>query len=232
VKRRVALEIHREDHKVDALGLIFLGAVEQEQAISLVRSYLGPHASLKRVELEGAVLRVEADVRDFPEESQNLVRSARELLRRGVVRGAIGHMEEALRLSALNADALKSLGRIYYRHRHRGAARELLTRAREVSPNDLEVLRLLAEIALHEDRRLAARDYLERVLKVNPADRRARVALARLAQGDADRVRALEPAHGAAGSGATSDDEAPSESPTEPPVAGAAGAGSPPEPRR
>ena len=74
--------------QVAVFGLVFLGALEQEKTLSLLRGYLGPHATLQRVELDDAVLRVVADVRDFPEESQNLVRSARELLRRGVVRGA------------------------------------------------------------------------------------------------------------------------------------------------
>lgn len=190
MKHRISLTIHREDHKVDALGLIFLGAVETEKTLALLRSYLGPHASLRHVELDDAILRVEVDVRDFPEESQNLVRSARELLRRGVVRGAAAQLEEALRLSPLNVDALKTLGRLYYRQRNREAARQFLTRAREIAPADLEILRLLAEIALHEGRRLAAREYLEQLLRTDPTDRHARRSLARLEPGDAERIRA------------------------------------------
>jgi cytochrome c-type biogenesis protein CcmH/NrfG len=209
MKHRLSLTIHREDHKVDALGLVFLGAIEAEKTLSLLRSYLGPHATLRHVELEDAVLRVEVDVRDFPEESQNLVRSARELLRRGVVRGAAGQLEEALRLSPLNADALKTLGRLYYRQRKREAARLFLTRAREVAPTDLEILRLLAEIALHEDRRLAARDYLEQLVRANPADRRARRSLARLEPTDLERIRtAMQPAAVGPEEGAARDEAA------------------------
>jgi cytochrome c-type biogenesis protein CcmH/NrfG len=194
MKHRVSLTIHREDHKVDALGLVFLGAIEREKTLSLLRGYLGPHATLHRVELDDAVLRVEVDVRDFPEESQNLVRSARELLRRGVVRGATQQLEEALRLSPLNVDALKTLGRLYYRQRNRDAARHFLTRAREVAPADTEILRLLAEIALHEGRRLAAREYLEQLLRADPGERHARRSLARLEPTDLERIRgALQP---------------------------------------
>jgi cytochrome c-type biogenesis protein CcmH/NrfG len=189
MKHRVKLTIHREDHKVDALGLVFLGAVEQEKTLSLLRAYLGPHATLHRVELDDAVLNVVVDVRDFPEESQNLVRSARELLRRGVVRGATQQLEEALRLSPLNVEALKTLGRLYYRQRNRDAARQFLTRAREVAPMDVEILRLLAEIALHEGRRLAAREYLEQLLRVDPSERHARRSLARLEPTDLERIR-------------------------------------------
>lgn len=189
MKHRLSLTIHREDHKADALGLVFLGAIEPEKTLKLLRAYLGPHATLRHVELEDTVLRVEVDVRDFPEESQNLVESARELSRRGVVRGAAAQLEEALRLSPLNVDALKTLGRLYYRQRKRDAARQFLTRAREVAPKDLEILRLLAEIALHDNRRLAARDYLEQLVRANPADRRARRSLARLEPADLERIR-------------------------------------------
>ena len=35
MKRRVALEIHREDHKIDALGRIFLGATDRDETLSL-----------------------------------------------------------------------------------------------------------------------------------------------------------------------------------------------------
>ncbi|MFN8601369.1 MAG: hypothetical protein U0842_12965 [Candidatus Binatia bacterium] len=190
MKRRVALEIHREDHKIDALGRIFLGATDRDETLSLLRGYLGPQATLRHVELDDSVLRVEADVREFAEESRNLVTMAREMLRAGRVKAALGQLQEALRLAPLGADALKTLGRVYYRHREREMAKRYLTRAREVAPADLEVLRLLAEIALHEDRRLAAREYLEQVLIVNPNDRRARTALARLQPEDAEHIRA------------------------------------------
>ncbi|MEW6269369.1 MAG: tetratricopeptide repeat protein [Thermodesulfobacteriota bacterium] len=189
MKRRVALEIHREDHKTDALGRVFLGAADRDETLALLRSYLGPQATLRHVELDDAVLRVEVDVREFADESRNLVTMARDLIRAGRVRSAIGQLEEALRLAPLGAEALKSLGRLYYRHRDREMARRYLTRAREVAPADIEVLRLLAEIALHEDRRLAAREYLQQVLLVRPNDRRARTALARLAPEDAEHIR-------------------------------------------
>ncbi len=180
MKRRALLEIHRDDHKYDALGQIFLGAIEGEEILALLRRYLGPAASLHRVELDDDVLRVEADLREFPEESSNLVEVGRSMLRKGLGRSAIGALEEALRLAPLNAEALKTIGRWHYRRREREAARRYLVRARESDPGDYEILRLLAEIAIHEDRRLEARGYLERVLRARPGDQRARAALARL----------------------------------------------------
>ncbi len=207
MKRRVALEIRREDHKTDALGRIFLGATGREETLALLRSYLGPQVTLRHVELDDAVLHVEVDVREFATESHNLVVMARELARAGRVRAATGQLEEALRLAPLSAEALKALGRIHYRHRDREAARRYLTRAREVAPADIEVLRLLAEIALHEDRRLAAREYLEQVLRVRPNDRRARTALARLTPEDTELIRTALRRRAAAESGGGSPEE-------------------------
>ncbi|MDG2305632.1 MAG: tetratricopeptide repeat protein [Candidatus Binatia bacterium] len=189
MRRRVYLEIHREDHKNDALGLVFLGALEPERCLELLKNYLGPHAKLKQVEVDDSVLRVEADVREFAEESQNLVRMARDMMRAGRMKGALGQFEEALRLSPLNEHALKGLGRLYYRSRQRDEARYYLTRAREVAPDDCDVLRLLAEIALHDERPLAAREYLELLLQMDPNDKRARTAHARLMPEDARRIR-------------------------------------------
>jgi len=189
MKRRVHLEIHREDHKNDALGLVFLGALERERCLELLRTYLGPHTKLKQAEVDDAVLRIGAEVREFPEESQNLVRMARDMMRAGRVKGALGQLEEALRLSPWNAQALKGLGRLYYRGRRREEARYYLTRAREVAPDDCDVLRLLADVALHDERPLAAREYLEVLLQMDPEDRRARSALARLMPEDARQIR-------------------------------------------
>jgi len=189
MRRRLHLEIHREDHKNDALGLVFLGALEPERCLQLVRSYLGPQTRVKHAELDDAILHVEVDVREFGEESQNLVRMARDMMRAGRTKGALGQLEEALRLSPLNGQALKALGRLYYRHRRREEARYYLTRAREVAPDDTDVLRLLAEIALHDERPLAAREYLEELLRMDPADKRARASLARLTPEDARKIR-------------------------------------------
>jgi hypothetical protein len=61
MKRRVALQIHREDHKIDALGRIFLGATDREETLTLLRGYLVNQATLKHIELDDAVLRVEAE---------------------------------------------------------------------------------------------------------------------------------------------------------------------------
>ncbi|MBU6281580.1 tetratricopeptide repeat protein [bacterium] len=185
MKRRAVLEIHRDDHKVDALGRIFLGAIEGEEILVVLRRYLGPAASLHRVEIQDDVIRVEADLREFPEESANLVEVGRSMLRKGLGRSAIGALEEALRLAPLNAEALKTIGRWHYRRRERGAARRYLVRAREADPGDLETLRLLAELAIHDNRPLEARGYLERVLRARPGDQKARAALARLRPADA-----------------------------------------------
>lgn len=208
MKRRAFLEIHRDDHKYDALGRIFLGATGSDEILDILRRYLGPAASLHRVELQDDVLFVEADLREFPEESANLVEVGRSMLRKGLGRSAIGALEEALRLAPLNAEALKTIGRWHYRRREREPARRYLVRARESDPNDHEILRLLAEIAIHEDRRLEARGYLERVLRAKPGDQRARAALARLRPADAS-IEGSQPSLEEATTDRAGDDEGP-----------------------
>ena len=189
MRRTVDLEIHREDHKNDALGLVFLGAVDNERALELVKAYLGPQARVRHAELRDSVLHVEADVREFGEESQNLVRLARDMQRAGRLKGAAGQLEEALRLSPLNPHALKGLGRLHYRSRNVETARYYLTRARETAPDDGDVLRLLAEVALHDGQPLSARAYLEELVRRHPDDKRGRLALARLLPNDAREIR-------------------------------------------
>ena len=119
MKATVHLEIHREDHTQDALGLVFLDAVEAEKSLDLIRSYVGHQSRLREAQLEDGVLRVEAEVQQFPEESQNLLRLARDMTTAGRMKGAVGQLEEALSLSPWSAQALKALGRIYHRHRER-----------------------------------------------------------------------------------------------------------------
>ena len=184
MRRRLSLQIHRADHTGDSLGRIFLGVVEGEAALALVRAYLGPKGRLKHVELDDAELRVEAEVGEFEEESRNSLRMGREALRKSRPRAALGHYEEALKLSPWNPDALRALGRLYYQNRQTVSAKNLLIRAREANPTDATVLMLLAEIALHEDRRLAARAYLETVQRMDPQNPRVRRALARVRPSD------------------------------------------------
>lgn len=183
MRRRAHLEIHRDDHKLDVLGKVFLGVVQGDDVLFVLRRYLGPTASLRRVELEDDRLSVEADLTEFPEESANLLELSRAQARAGRERAARGHLEEALRLSPLAPEILKALGRFHYRRREREPARRYLVRAREAAPGDLDILRLLAEIAIHDDRRLDARAYLQRLLRARPGDRRARSALGRLRPG-------------------------------------------------
>lgn len=189
MKRTISLRIRREDHASDSLGRIFLGDDERESTLERIRSYLGPHAKLKSAELEADTLLVTADVREFAEESRNLLRMARDARRKGRVRSAAGHYEEALKLSPWNAEALKALGRAFYQSREHEAARLHLVRASEADPADGTVLALLAEIAIHEARRPAARQYLERLQALEPDNPRVAPALARLVPEDLREIR-------------------------------------------
>ena len=185
MRRELYLRIHREDHTSDALGRVFLGVEDKKASLALVQSYLGSQGRLKSVSIEDDELVVAAEVRDFPEETANLVRMGRDAVRKARPRSALGHYEEALKLSPWNSEALKALGRLYYRNRKPDAARQLLVRAREADPADATVLALLAEISLHQGRRLAARGYVEQLQRIEPDSERTRRAVARIQPADA-----------------------------------------------
>jgi hypothetical protein len=100
--------IRRDDHKRDALGAIFLGAVSDEQEIrGYVERYLGPPFQVRAVDLDGPALRVAVECSRFQAESQNLTRMARSFAERGRARAAADSFGEALKLDPLNAEALK-----------------------------------------------------------------------------------------------------------------------------
>ncbi|MFP6663399.1 MAG: tetratricopeptide repeat protein [Deltaproteobacteria bacterium] len=189
MNHRVSLVLHREDHGSDELGRIFLGDEDRAEALVRIERYLGPHARLRSAELEDDILALEVDVRSFEDESRTLRRLGREAAGKNRPRAALGHYEEALKLSPWDPEALKALGRLYYRNRQSDAARSLLVRAREVAPGDDTVLGLLAEIAVHDGRRLAARGYLAAQLRIDPGNSRARAALVRLQPEEEKEIR-------------------------------------------
>lgn len=189
MRRELHLRIHREDHTSDALGRVFLGVEDKQASLTLVQSYLGSQGRLKSVALEDDELVVSAEIREFSQESTNLVRMGREAARKGRPRSALGHYEEALKLSPWNFEALKALGRLYYRNRKPEAACQLLIRAREANPADATVLALLAEISLHQGRRLAARSYVAQLQLLEPDSERTRRAVSRIQPADAVAAR-------------------------------------------
>ncbi len=166
--------LRREDHKRDALGAIFLGAVTEPADIrAYVERYLGPTIAVRAVELESPVLRVTAETAAFQTESQNLVRIGKALAGRGRPRSAGETFAEALKLDPLNVDALKGQAALYAARDELAAAEEAWVRAGEVRGYDGEILRGLATIALREDRRPTATQYLEEALVLNPDDAEA-----------------------------------------------------------
>lgn len=178
MRRRQSLVIRREDHKRDALGAIFLGAVTDEVEIrAYVERYLGPSVAVRSVQVEVEVLRVIVETSGFGPESQNLVRLGRSLLDRGRLRAAADMFAEALRLDCVNVDALKGHAAAHAGQGDLLTAREQWVRAGEIGGYDGEILRGLAETALREDRAPSAMRYLEEALRVNPNDTTARELL-------------------------------------------------------
>lgn len=181
-RQEQVLILRRSDHKRDALGAVFLGAVSEEGEIRrYVERYLGPAFQVRAVDLEGAAaLRVRVECARFPAESQNLARIARSLAERGRVRGATDMFGEALKLDPLNAEVLKAQATLHTAADELAEAEEKWIRAAEVRGYDGETLRALAAIALRGDRRPTAIQYLEEALVANPADQRSREMLEEL----------------------------------------------------
>src|SRR5689334_22207954 len=108
------LILRRDDHKRDALGAVFLGAVTNEREIrSYVERYLGPALLVRSVELETRAIRVTVECARFQAESLNLSLMAKSLAERGRQHAAADSFAEALKLDPLNAEAWKGEAAIH-----------------------------------------------------------------------------------------------------------------------
>ncbi len=172
------LILRRDDHKRDALGAVFLGAVTDEREIrSYVERYLGPVYQVRSVELEGRALRVTVECARFQAESLNLTRMAKSLADRGRQRSAADSFAEALKLDPLNAEAWKGEAAIHALAGELNDAEEKWIRAAEIRGYDGDILRNLASVAIRENRAPTAMQYLEEALLTHPGDDEARAML-------------------------------------------------------
>jgi tetratricopeptide (TPR) repeat protein len=170
--------LRRDDHKRDALGAIFLGAVTAEAEIrTYVERYLGSVYQIRSIELEGRALRVAVECARFQAESLNLTRMAKSLADRGRHRAAADSFAEALKLDPLNAEAWKGQAALHALMGELGDAEEKWIRAAEIRGYDGEILRSLAAIAIREDRSATAMQYLEEALLAHPDDDEAKAML-------------------------------------------------------
>jgi tetratricopeptide (TPR) repeat protein len=177
-RQQHVLILRRDDHKRDALGAVFLGAVTDERDILLhVERYLGSAFLVRAVEIEGTALRVTVECSRFQMESHNLTRIAKSLAERGRQRSAAESFAEALKLDPLNAEALKGQAALHALAGELIDAEDKWIRSGEIRGYDGEILRGLAGVALREDRRPTAMQYLEEALIVHPDDAEARAML-------------------------------------------------------
>ena len=173
-----ALILRRDDHKRDALGAVFLGAVSDAGEIRrYVERYLGPAFQVRGIEADGSALRVRVECARFEIEGRNLTRIAQSLAERGRLRGAADTFDEALKLDPLSVEALKGRAALHAAAGELAEAEDKWVRAGEVRGYDGEILRALATIALRERREPTAMQYLEEALLANPEDRESRATL-------------------------------------------------------
>jgi tetratricopeptide (TPR) repeat protein len=181
MRRRSALVIRRDDHKRDALGSIFLGAVNEDRAVfDLVSQYLGSSVKILVVELRPDFLRAEIEATAFVEESHNLVEIARDLVEKGRLRAAGEMFAEALRLNPLNPEALKVDARLRFAQGDVAGAENRWILGGELAGFDAETLRGLATAALEQGRRPTAMRYLEEAIFADPDNRAAQGLLEQL----------------------------------------------------
>ena len=180
--RRCAVVIRRDDHFGDAIGLAFLEEPETRGDAILARlgDYLGPRVKILRAEVSRAQIEAEVEMRGWSEEAARLAVMARDLLRKGARKGAIGLCHEALRLDPLNAEALRTLGVSLSARGEHEQALDALRRAREAGGDRLDVLLALGQSAMELDRRPSAISYLRAALELDSQNFVARRALAQL----------------------------------------------------
>lgn len=177
-RQRHVLILRRSDHKRDALGAVFLGAITNPEDIrSAVERYVGSPFLVRAVEPEGQALRVTVECARFQMESHNLTRMGQALAQRGRSRTAAESFAEALKLDPLNAEALKRMAFIHASAGELKEAQEKWIRAGEIRGYDGEMLRGLATVALREGRGPTAVQYLEEALIVHPDDAEAQTML-------------------------------------------------------
>lgn len=178
MRRQHLLILRRQDHKRDALGAVFLGAVTDEREIrSYVERYLGHAVSVREIHGDSERLRVSVESSGFVAESQNLARLGRSLAESGRSRSAMATFEEALKLDPLNVEAWKGQAALLAQQNDLLAAEESWVRAGEIGGYDGTILRGLATLALRGERRPTAIAYLEEALLANGEDVEAREML-------------------------------------------------------
>jgi len=189
MKKVIDLLIHLDDHKHDSLGRLFLDSVDEREVRRSLREYLGGKVAIKETTIQGHRLRVRVELPDFQNESDNLVRLARELSTRARPQAAVGQLEEALKIFPLNGSALKGLGRACYGRADYTKAASFFVRANEVLREDGEALRALGTISLRAGREASAIAYFERAVHANPKDETALRALQQLRERVAARFK-------------------------------------------
>jgi tetratricopeptide (TPR) repeat protein len=178
-RRRMALTIRRDDHIGDRIGTIFLDPdSEGEQGIiQLVRDYLGRGIRVMKVELSRDRVEVEVESTGWVEESKRLTAAAEDLHLKGGRRGSQAMLEEALKLDALNHNALKRLGMLLADRGEHEEAFRILKRAREIGGDSVPALLAMGKVCMQLDRVPSAVEYLQLVIKAEPKNQEALAAL-------------------------------------------------------
>lgn len=185
MKYRKTLVIWRDDHLADFLGGLFLIEADQLQdsIVQKLKQYFGNRVNLLQAVMSGDRIEVEVEAQGLREASDRLVAAAAGLRRNGLVRSALGTLEDALELDALNGNAYREIGAAMAAAERYRDAFAALVRARETGGDSAKLLTEIAIVCLRLDRVSAAMAYAERALILEPRNFIARRILSDLRQG-------------------------------------------------
>ncbi|MGH7813634.1 MAG: tetratricopeptide repeat protein [Candidatus Binataceae bacterium] len=176
--RRLTIVIRREDHVGDPLGLIFLEAeIDADAVIERLRDYLGAKLKIKKAEVSRAEIAVEVEPRGWRDEGARLAAAAAALHRVGARRNALSMYREALELDPANAEAMLGTGMALAELEKFAEALAALKRAREFGAKGVELMLAMGRCAAESGRASVAIGYFEAALKTDPKNFIARRAL-------------------------------------------------------
>ncbi len=132
--------------------------------------------------MSGDRIEAEVEAQGLREASDRLVSAAAGLRKNGLLRSALGTLDDALELDALNGNAYREIGATMAAGERYREAFAALVRARETGGDSAQLLTEIAMICLRLDRVSAAIAYVERALELEPRNFIARRILSDLRQ--------------------------------------------------
>lgn len=132
--------------------------------------------------MSGDRIEAEVEAQGLRDASDRLVAAAAGLRKNGLLRSALGTLDDALELDALNGNAYREIGATMAAAERYRDAFAAFVRARETGGDSAQLLTEIAMVCIRLDRISAAIAYVERALELEPRNFIARRILSDLRQ--------------------------------------------------